>query len=504
MWAGLAGNPALPAAVLEWLVGLEDPDLGLELAERTDLTEQQVEALAERGIAEAGQLVAAGRIPAERVDPRRRPFAALALLRAGRAPEPDEWARLLLERPDLWRELASTERLPAAAARHLLAAADQDVLIELAEAQPDPGVLVALAAHSSWHVRRAVGWNPAAPPDVLADLLNNRPALESCEVCERHPVPWTHPPDCPDPACDLPAGAACDGSHQYARHAIVEGALAHPAAPAADALRQLDAPSAFLRARLAERTDLDPDAYAQLADEKQLFVLTALAENPAIGEPLIRRLATIAHESVRRAVVLNPAVPLDLLDRARDGVVLKLGTALPPRIAAADPDETERLAASPDPEIRRLLALRRDLPPHVRDRLADDPAARVANAIAPHPGLDTRQLTSMHRRHGRHVGPGIATNPNAPATLLRALTTGDHNVATLRALARHPAADGPTLTACLRDRRAREQAATHPALPLDHLRTLLADPATTHHAAANPSLPPADLLRLLPPGALPD
>ncbi len=82
----------------------------------------------------------------------------------------------------------------------------------------------------------------------------------------------------------------------------------------------------------------------------------------------------------------------------------------------------------------------------------------------------------MHRRHGRAVGPGIAANPDTPTALLRTLVTGDHNAATLRAVARHPAADGPTLTACLRDRRARDRAATHPALPLDRLRALLADP----------------------------
>ncbi|MFE1321868.1 hypothetical protein [Kitasatospora phosalacinea] len=497
VWEGLAGNPALPAEAVERLVRLVEPDLSSELAERADLTDRQVEVLAERGIAAAGHLVEAGRVAAERVDPRRQPIAALALLRAGRAPA--GWAELLVQRRELWPELASAEWLPVGVARRLLAEADRDVLVELAEAQPDPGILAALAAHPSPHVRQAVAWNPAAPPGVLADLLNDRPPLPSCEVCERHPVPWTHPPDCPDPDCELPGGAACDGSHQYARHAIVQAALAHPNAPAADARRHLSDPSGSLRARLAERTDLDPDAYTQLAASTEPFVLAALAENPAVGERLIRQLATVPNEIVRRAVACNPAVPLDVLDRTRGGVVLRLGTTLPPRIAAADPAETERLAASADPELRRLLALRRDLPPHVRDRLAEDPDAKVANAVAAHPGLEERQLTALHRRHGRLVGPGIATNPDTPTALLRALATGEHNVATLRALAVHPAADGAALTACLRDRRARERAAAHPALPLDRIRALLADPATAHYAAANPSLPAADLLRLMPP-----
>ncbi|MFC8722943.1 hypothetical protein [Kitasatospora sp. NPDC057198] len=497
VWEGLARNPALPAEAVERLVRLTEPDLSQHLAERTDLTARQVEVLAERGSAVAGQLVEEGRLTAEGVDPRRRPFAALALLRAGRAPA--GWAEALAERTELWPELASAERLPAEVARRLLAEADEDVLLELAEAQPDPGVLAALAAHPSQHVRRAVGWNPAAPSDVLADLLNDRPPLPSCDVCRRHPAPWTHPPDCPDPGCRLPAGAACDGSHQYARHTIVEAALAHPAAPTADALRHLPGAPASLRAQLAGRIGLGADAYRQLATDTLPLVLEVLAGNPAVGEPLIRELATFPSEIVRRAVVCNPVVPLDVLERAWEGVVLKLGTTLPPRIAAADPAETERLAASADPELRRLLALRRDLPPHVRDRLAEDPDAGVANAVAAHPGLDGRQLAALHRRHGRLVGPGIAANPDTPAALLRTLVTGEHNVATLRALARHPAADGTALTACLRDRRARAQAAEHPALPLDRLRELLADPETAHLAAANPALPVAELLCLMPP-----
>ncbi|QKW18706.1 hypothetical protein HUT16_06205 [Kitasatospora sp. NA04385] len=497
VWEGLAGNPALPAEAVERLVRLTEPDLSLELVQRTDLTDRQVEVLAERGIAAAGHLVETGRVTPDGVDPRRRPFAALALLRVGRAPA--GWAELLAEQRELWPELASSARLPTGVARRLLAEADAHVLIELAEAQPAPDVLAALAAHPSEHVREAVARNPAAPPGILADLLADRPPLPGCDVCRRHPVPWTHPPDCPDPDCRLPGGAACDGSHQYARHSIVQAALAHPAAPAADALRHLHDASAFLRARLAERTDLGPDAYRRLATDPLPMVLAPLAENPAIGERLIRQLATVPSEMVRRAVVCNPAVPLDVLDRAWEGVALKFGTTLPPRIAAADPAETERLAACATPELRRLLALRHDLPPHVRDRLAEDPDARVVNAVAAHPGLEERQLTALHRRHGRLVGPGIAANPDTPTALLRALVSGEHNVATLRALARHPAADGPALTACLRDRRARKDAAAHPALPLDRIRELLADPETAPHAAANPSLPVADLLRLLPP-----
>ncbi|MFJ1754537.1 hypothetical protein [Kitasatospora sp. NPDC088134] len=495
LWAGAAANPALPAEAVARLMAVDDSSVRRELAERGDLTDRQVRELAERDGVAASLLVESGRLRAGQVDPERRPRAALALLRAGLAPV--EWARALVELPELRVELAQCPGLPGGVARRLAADPDPAVAVELAESTDDPQIAALLAAHPSEHVRQGLGVNPATPPHVLADLINDLPALESCEVCRKHPVPWTHPPDCPDPDCDLPGGAACDGSHQYARHSILQAALGHPAAPAADAARYLDHPSPFLRAALAGRTDLDPAAYRALAADEQLWVLSALAENPAAGEELIRRLADHPHDFVYRAAAHNPRVPLDVLDRlAATG---RLGDVLLPRIAAADPAELDHLAGRPDARTRRLVALHRDLPAPVRDRLAADPDAKVAAAVAPHPGLTAAQLRALHARHGRSVAAGIAANPDAPTELLHELLAADHNVATLRALATHPAADADVLTACLRDRRAGRRAAAHPALPPDRLRALLADPdpvvATT--AAANPSLPVADLLRLL-------
>ncbi|KDN86746.1 hypothetical protein KCH_14800 [Kitasatospora cheerisanensis KCTC 2395] len=447
VWAGLAANPALPSEAVDRLLALAEPDLSTELAERADLTDRQVTALAERDLVAAGTLAEAGRLTAAQVNPLRQPLAALALLRAGLAPV--QWADVLLERPELHAELAGCPVLPPEVSRRLAAAPDLAVATELAEATTDPAIAALLAAHPSAHVRAALGSNEHTPAAVLSDLINDLPPLESCEVCERHPVPWVHPPDCPDPDCTLHPGAACDGSHQFARESVLQATLQHPAAPAADVLTHLDAEAPNLRAQLAGRTDLPASAYATLAADPQIWVREPLASNPAIGEHLLRRLAADPSEDVRRSAAQHPRIPLDVLDRVCTTV--RLGPLPPPRIAAATPAELDALAGSANRELRRLTALRRDLPAPVRDRLADDPDPRVAAAIAPHPGLDERQLRTMRKRHGRAVGAGIAANPGAPTALLAELVRTEHNVATLRALATHPAADGPTLVACLRD-----------------------------------------------------
>ncbi|MFI9785330.1 hypothetical protein ACIHEI_17775 [Kitasatospora sp. NPDC051984] len=497
VWAGLAENPLLPVEAVDRLLVMREPDLSLELAERTDLTERQVVVLAERGVAVAGGPVESGQLAVERIDPVQQPVAALALLRAGLAPV--EWAHVLGERAELREELAGCRALPREVARRLAGDSDPAVPLALAEETDDPEIAALLAAHPSQHVRAELGFNRDVPPAVLADLINDRPPLVSCDVCVRHAVPWVHPPDCPDPECTLPGGAACDGSHQYARHTILRTALGNPAAPVAEVMRYLDAPSPFLREQLASRTDLPASAYAVLAAAPEIWVREPLASNPAIGEELLRHLAEDPSVEVRRSAAQHPLLPLDVLGRlcATDW----LGPLLLPRIAAATPAELDALAGSANPELRRLTALRRDLPAPVRDRLADDAVAKVAAAVAPHPGLGEGQLRAMHRRHGRAVGAGIAANPDASTALLAELVRADHNVATLRALADHPAADGPTLTACLRDRRARRKAAAHPALPLAQLLPLLddSDPATVQGAAANPVLPVAEMLRLMPP-----
>ncbi|HZM76936.1 MAG TPA: hypothetical protein VFC19_14470, partial [Candidatus Limnocylindrales bacterium] len=67
-----------------------------------------------------------------------------------------------------------------------------------------------------------------------------------------------------------------------------------------------------------------------------------LAANPAIGEELMWALAGDSGYDVRRRLVHNPAIPLDLL--ARLAPTTRIGATLLPRIAAATQDEIAELA----------------------------------------------------------------------------------------------------------------------------------------------------------------
>lgn len=491
---GLAANPALPSELVDRLTAVADDDIAINLAYRPDLSRAQAVALAER-VDESGAVLLAyeGRLTAADIDPSGRPDAALALLDQGLGRP--EWARLLAADPVRERreKLAACPGLPSDVVDMLAADPDVRVVAELA-LWTTSEVAARLAAHPHAEVRRAVAANEATPPALLAALVTGEglPVARRCLVCDREETPFVHAPQCPRPDCDLPPRASCDGSHESTVHDMWQAALRNPATPVEAVVGFVDHPSMLLRWALAARQDLPQQACARLALDPTPGIRADLAENPAIDDALIRELADDRDPDVRRSLAHHPRVPLDVLTHLARAA--KIGATLLPRIAAASPAEVDELAKSPDPAARMLVAQRRDLPSGIRDRLADDPDAKVVKALAPHPGLTEAQLRAMVDRHGVRVLAKVATNPDAPPALLEDLVRHEPAVQKVfREVARHRGATASALLACLADRQARPIAAGHPALPPPVIVELLADadPRVGEAAAANPSLPPA-------------
>ncbi|MFH8467492.1 hypothetical protein [Streptomyces sp. NPDC017991] len=493
---GLAANPALPSELVDRLISLADDDLADDLACRPDLSRAQVLALAERVEEGAVRLAYEGRLTAADVDPSVRPDVALTLLGRGVGVSHPEWARLLAADPAHERreKLAACPGLPSDVVDTLAADPDVRVVAELALWTADPDVTARLAAHPHAEVRRAVAANEATAPATLAALLTGEGlrAARQCLVCDREDIPFVHEPQCSRPDCDLLAGASCDGSHESTVHRTREAALRNPATPVEAVVGFVEHPSMLLRWALATRQDLPRQACARLASDLAPGIRADLAGNPAINEALIRAMADDRDPAVRRALAHHPRVPLDVLTGLAE--TARIGAALLPRVAAASQAEIEDLARSPDPAARMLVAHRRDLPPGIRDRLADDPDAKVAKAVAPHPGLTEARLRAMVERHGVRVLAKVATNPDATPALLEDLTRHDPAVQkAFREIARHHAAPASALLACLADAQARPTAAGHPALPPSVVVEMLADAdwRVAEAAAANPSLPVA-------------
>ncbi|MGW5972857.1 hypothetical protein [Streptomyces sp. NPDC055186] len=496
---GLAANPALPAELVDRLIAVADDDIAESLAVRKDLSRAQVVAVAAR-VPESGvRFVYEGLLSAADIDPVTQPRAALALLdeRAGTP----EWARHFAADPVLERreKLAACPGLPADVTETLAADPDVRVVTELA-LWTTPDMATRLAGHPHAEVRRAVAANEATPPDVLAALIGEElPPARRCLVCDREAPPFVHEPRCPRSDCDLPPGASCDGSHESTMHEIQEAALRNPGTPTEAVVGFVDHPSMLLRWTLAARPGLPPEVYRRLAADPVPGVRADLAGNPAIDAALMRTLADDRDHEVRRRLAGNPNVPLDVLVHLADDT--RIGATLLPRIAAALPNEVRQLAHSPDPAVRMLVGQRRDLPPEIRDVLADDPDAKVAKSVAPHPGLTEARLRAMVDRHGVRVLAKVAANPDASPALLEYLARHQPPAQkAFREIARHRNATARALLDCLADRRARPIAAGHPALPPSVVVDLLtdADSQVVEAAAANPALPLAVMSDLVP------
>ncbi|MBL1082411.1 hypothetical protein JK359_10515 [Streptomyces actinomycinicus] len=497
---GLAANPALPSGLVWRLIAVADADIAEGLTLRTDLSRDQAVGLAARIGESAVRLAYGGVLTAADVDPVTQPEAALALLDEG-AGDP-RWARLFAGDADAGRreKLAGCPGLPADVQERLAADPDVRVVAELA-LWTTAELASRLARHPHAEVRSAVAANEATPPEVLAMLVTGEglPPAERCLVCDSVATPYTHDRECPRLDCDLPPGAACDGSHQSTLHETAQRALGNPATPVGVLIRFADHPSMLLRCGLAARPDLPPEVAVRLAGDPVPGVRAELAENPAIDEALMRGLAADHGHDVRRRLAHNPRVPLDVLSGLAAAV--KIGPTLLPRIATVSPSEVDELSRSSQPVVRMLLAERRDLPAGIRDALAADPDAKVVRSIAPHPGLSEAALRAMLARHGVQVAARVAANPDAPPALLEELAGLVPPVRkVLREVARHPCATGPALLACLADARIRPTAAGHPAMPARVIVELLGDDdrRVVEAAAANPSLPPAVMADLVP------
>ncbi|MFD8735330.1 hypothetical protein ACFV06_10430 [Streptomyces sp. NPDC059618] len=459
--SGLAANTALPSELVDRLIAVADADVADELAGREDLRHAQAVALFARARESGVRLAYMGKLTAADVDPVADPDTALALLDEGRGSP--EWARVLVVDPVAWRreKLAACRGLPDDVVETLAADSERDVVVELA-LWTTAAAVARLADHPHAEVRRAVAANEATPPPVLAALL----------LTGEGP------------------GASRESSQESGIESIQVAALRNPATPTEAVVGFADHPATWIRRTLAARPDLPPQVCLRLAADPVPGVRADLAENPAIGEDVIRVLAGDGHRWVRRSLAYHPRVPIDVLIEL--AATSELGGVRLPRVSAASRAEMEELARSRDPEVRALVAQRRDLSPAIRDALACDPDAKVVKSVAPHRGLTEGRLRAMADRYGVMVLAKVAANPDATPELLEHLARRSpplHKV--FKEIARHRNASADALIACLADRHAKPPAALHPALPPRVIVQLLSDPEprVAGAAAANPSLP---------------
>lgn len=432
---GLASNPALPGTLLDRLAAM--PSLASELAGRADLTASHVRTLLSHGD----------------------PSAVHTLLQKG------------VVRP---AEVPITDESVA--------------LVLTGHPDADPSLIRALAFHPDPAVRASLPeWACSLPTDVIERLaLDDAPEVVAALVTF-HAVPLPVAESLSRHPSTGVRRALAAGSHTPPSVLIAlstEDALArelasNPATPpsiAVDLLRHHAS-----RYFLASRTDLPADVYEVLASEFEPGILAELAANPAVPAHVLRRLTDT--RALRHVLLRNPAIPLDLL---RELAPAARAEHLP-RIASATPAELRELAASPEAQVRMMVATRPGLPADLLAALVADPDPVVAAATGP--SATVAQLRDLVAWHGPRVFPRVALNPLCPTDLVHHMASRAPSAEVCRAIARHANASGETLLLCLEDPQARYLAAAHPNLPVDEIVGMLGSEFTARAAASNPSLP---------------
>ncbi|GAA3499150.1 hypothetical protein GCM10019016_103080 [Streptomyces prasinosporus] len=164
------------------------------------------------------------------------------------------------------------------------------------------------------------------------------------------------------------------------RAAVVVGA---DGAPRELFERLLDDADPGVRERLAESGHVPTDLRARLATDPDPTVRATLAQWWTQAPEAVRRLLLTDPEDAVRAGACatyyrrlpHPVPPADLLPALLADPVTRAGAV---RHCALDAGTARRLADDPDEEVRKELAQHPDLPPPLRDLLAEDSSPRVA------------------------------------------------------------------------------------------------------------------------------
>ncbi|HEV2633605.1 MAG TPA: hypothetical protein VGX23_00570 [Actinocrinis sp.] len=416
---GLAENPALPPDLVDRLITAADADLAEALADRPDLTHEQIRALS-RYEAAAIRLAHNGKLTAADVDPDTRPRVTLALLeeRTGRP----EWAGRLAANPNIGirQALAACPDLSNDVIQALAADPEVSVVAELALWAPS-AVAAQLAIHPHAEVRRAAATNPSTPAEAVINLAAHPSMLLRPELAARpdlpsstytrlatDPIPWVRSTLAQNPAIDedLIRVLAADRGYD------VQRCLAHHPHIPLDVLEQLarvtrigttllpriatatpheveelaTSPNATMRMLLAQRRDLPAHIRDALAADPDAKVLKSIAPHPGLSDAQLRAMLTRHGSRVAAHVAANPDATPELLEH--------LSQQNPPaakalREIARHPNATPTalLACLTNHKVRPIAARHSALPPSAIVELINDESWQVAAAAAANPFL---------------------------------------------------------------------------------------------------------------------
>jgi len=282
-------------------------------------------------------------------------------------------------------------------------------------------------------IRMVAACHPRTPPADLLELARDRSKFVRADVAAN--------PSAPLLARLAPAG-------EDAVPTGVEPAVGRGAVPVMAAL--LDDEHNGVRIALARRPDLPLAWIRRLARDPDREVRGALARATNRSDVLITLASARRSRDARWAVAGNEAAPAAALD-----AVVRLGRAWERFLVFENPNAPEallrRLAADPDPEVRRRVVTSPRATDEMVAAYATDPDPLVRLRLAESPRASAESLTVLATDKDLRCRYAVVRHPSAPLEALELLAAG-RSPYVRRAVAHHPAVSRALLERLAEDR----------------------------------------------------
>lgn len=384
--------------------------------------------------------------------------------------------------------------------------------------QTRPEKLARLARSGNPTIRRLVASNPSTPATALSELATDHDAAVVIAVAGNR----------------LSPAAVLEDLSRSNNSGVREVAAANPATPVAVLAEIVKARSTSDREKLAVAANPSASAatlselrmtrYFKSSDIKHRMLVT-VASNPSASEDTLRHLfrrdeKSPTQQEINRAIAGNPTAPLDTraelfgMDAYREVVLAsEPRQASKSRIAsarAASNRVAELLAQSPDPEVRRAVALAPGASDTILAGLSDDAVPEVALVARARRARDESELQEFAASTDVTVIEALIRNTNMPvehiaATVRDGLSSVGED--TLEILAKDPGTPSHILSEVL-DRAAnltqwraaglKKAVASNPQVSAETLRTLAMDDDSGVRTlvAKSPAIPMEILVKL--------
>ncbi|MBF2066691.1 MAG: hypothetical protein IGS39_20080 [Calothrix sp. C42_A2020_038] len=352
-----------PISALEVMAHCKDASLGIQIAQRQDVTEQILLILAEHGaIAVRLYLAKYHKTPCS------------ILEKLAEAPEPN-WTF----RQQIHQKLAKNPNTPLAVIQKLLEEGDKKVKQAIATRADLPiDIIVKLALDYRLHIMNSLAQNTSISAKVLHELANHG-ELRVRQMVARHP--------------NTPQALLIDA-----------------------------AKSPELRQYIAANPSASPDLLNQLIEDNQnQEVLEAVASNPSTPAFVLKRIAqTRSHDLV---VAQHPNATPELLQKILWRLAMDERLSVRKFVAKHPhaPKDILKMWVQKEPQLRNYIAQNPSLPIEILEFLARDASPKVRLAVAYNPSTPKSVLEKLSFDTEIEIKRAVASNTNTPGHVLEIL-----------------------------------------------------------------------------------